>query len=116
MMYLRDLTARNSVFGPFMTSFVVITGKFAFAFACEWETVDISVLGHFWPPVTGMICVRYEEQCMYNMFGVLFVASGTSFGRKRGSGVHFGLGENRDSGRNHRLSRFWATSGHLSPG
>ena len=34
---------------------------------------------------------------------------------KTRSGVHSGLGENRDSGRNRRLSRFWATSGHLSP-
>ena len=30
---------------------------------------------------------------MYNMFGVLFVASVTSFGQKRDSGVYFGLGE-----------------------
>ena len=29
-----------------MTSFVVITGKFAFAFACEWEIVDYL---DFWP-------------------------------------------------------------------
>ena len=35
---------------------------------------------------------------MYNMFGVLSVASVTWFGQKHGSGVHFGLGENRDRG------------------
>ena len=49
---------QDSVFGSFMTSVVVILVKFAFAFACEWETVDISISGHFWPPATGMICVR----------------------------------------------------------
>ena len=32
------------------------------------------------------------------MFDMLFGASVTSFGQKHGSGVHFGLGENRDSG------------------
>ena len=63
-----------------------------------------------------MICVRYVELCMYNMFGVIFLASVTSFGQKCGSRVHFGLGENRDSGQNRRLSRFLGTSGHLSPG
>jgi hypothetical protein len=51
-----------------------------------------------------MICVRYEELCMYNMFGMIFVASVTSFGQKRDSGVHFRLGENSDNGRNNRLS------------
>ena len=53
---------------------------------------------------------------MYNMSGMLFDASVTWFGQKHGSGVHFGFGENRDSGRNRRLSRFLATSGHLLPG
>ena len=76
----------------------------------------ISISGHFWPPVTRMICVRYVELWMYNMFGVIFLASVTSFGQKCGCRVHFGLGENRDSGQNRRLSRFLGTSGHLSPG
>ena len=35
--------------------------------------------------------MRYEELCMYNMFGMLFVASVTSFGQKRDSGVHLDL-------------------------
>ena len=61
-----------------------------------WEIREISISGHFWPSVTGMICVRYAELCVYNMPGMLFVASVTSFEQKHGSGLHFGLGENRD--------------------
>ena len=61
-----------------------------------WEMREISISGHFWPSVTGMICVRYAELCVYNMPGVLSVACVTSFGQKHGSGLHFGLGENRE--------------------